>query len=139
MRVAVILHDDDGTSQLWIGTIVRTADGASVESLEPITPIDLVLADVSWNDSSTLYAIGTNSSNPGAYGIWSVQLDGSSMNARSISGLPSAPDTITASQNGFPWVSANNTVWVQSGEGSSWTAPGGASGTVIGAAPNYLQ
>ncbi len=81
VRIALIIKAADGSSQLWIGTIVRTADGASVESLEPITPVGLNLTDVAWNDASTLYTIGMDSTRAGSYGIWSVQVDGSSLTA----------------------------------------------------------
>jgi hypothetical protein len=138
VRIALVIKAADGSAQLWIGTIVRAADGASVESLEPITPIGLTLTDVAWNDASTLYTIGMDSTRAGSYGIWSVQVDGSSLTARSTTGLPSAPDSITTSPNGVPWVSTNNTVWRQGLE-SSWTSPGASGGTTLGTAPNYLQ
>jgi hypothetical protein len=139
VRIALIIKAADGSSQLWIGTIVRTPDGASVQSLEPVTPTDLGLVDVAWNDANTLYAVGSDVGLPGGYGIWSVQLDGSLLTLRSTTGLPSAPDSITTSQFGFAWVSANSTVWVSRGQESSWTAPGGGPGTTSGTAPTYVE
>jgi hypothetical protein len=68
-----------------------------------------------------------------------VQLDGSLLTSRSTTGLPSAPDSITTSQAGFAWVSANSTVWVSRGQESSWTAPGGGPGTTSGTSPNYVE
>ena len=94
---------------------------------------------MAWNDTSTLYTIGTDPTRAGGYGIWSVQLDGSLLTARSTTGLPSAPDSITTSQSGLPWVSANTAVWVQRGQESSWTAPGGSPGTTLGTYPNYVE
>jgi hypothetical protein len=139
VRIALVIKAADGTSQLWIGTIVRTPDSASVQSLEPVTPIDLNLTDAAWNDTSTLYAVGSDPSLAGGYGIWSVELDGSFLSSRTTTGLPIAPDSITTSQGGFPWVSANATVWVSRGSESSWTAPGGAPGTAPGTSPNYVE
>jgi Lipoprotein LpqB beta-propeller domain len=139
VRIALVIKGTEGGSQLWIGTIVRTPDGASVQSLEPVTPTDLDLTDVAWNDANTLYAVGGDAGLPGGYGIWSVQLDGSLLTARSTTGLPSAPDSITPSQSGFAWVSANSTVWVSRGQESSWTAPGGGPGTTSGTSPNYVE
>jgi hypothetical protein len=139
VRVALIIKAVDASSQMWIGTVVRTAGGASVESLEPITPVGLTLTDVAWNDLNTLYTIGADPTRVGGYGIWSVQVDGSLLTPRSTSGLPSAPDSITTSQAGLPWVSANNTVWEQHGSETSWTAPGANAGTTLGTAPNYQQ
>ena len=128
VRIALIIKAPDGSSQLWIGTIVRTADGASVESLEPITPIGLQLTDVGLERHEHAVHDRHRPDPAGGYGIWSVQVDGSLLTARSTTGLPSAPDSITTSQFGFPWVSANTTVWLQRGQESSWTAPGGAPG-----------
>jgi len=139
VHIALIIRTSDGGSQLWIGTITRTADGASVESLEPVTPTGLLLTDVAWNDTSALYAVGSDAGRPGSYGIWSVQVDGSLLTARPTTGLPSAPDSITTSEFGLPWVSANNTVWVQGGQENSWTPPGGSSGTTLGTNPTFLQ
>jgi hypothetical protein len=139
VRIALIIKAVDASSQVWIGTVVRTAGGASVESLEPITPIGLTLTDVAWNDLNTLYTIGADPTRVGGYGIWSVQVDGSLLTPRSTAGLPSAPDSITTSQAGLPWVSANNTVWEQRGSETSWTAPGANPGTTLGTSPNYQQ
>jgi hypothetical protein len=141
VRIALVIGAADGSSQLWIGSIVRTATGATVDSMEPVTPIGLRLTDVAWNDVSTLYAIGSDVARPGSYGIWSVQVDGSSLTARAITNLPGAPDSITASQYGLPWVSAKTAVWVQRGPENAWTAPTGRGPgqTTYGTGPNYVQ
>jgi hypothetical protein len=139
VRIALIIGAAGGASQLWIGSIVRTPTGASIDSLEPMTPVSLVLTDVAWNDTSTLYAIGSDSTRPGSYGIWSVQVDGSFLTERTISNLPGAPDSITTSQFGLPWVSARTAVWVQRGPESTWVAPGGPGQTTYGTDPTYVE
>ena len=139
VRIALIIVAADLTSQLWIGSIVRAAGGASIQSLEPITPVDLHLSDVAWNDVSTLYTIGVDSTRPGTYGIWSVQMDGSLLTSRTLTNLPGAPDSITASQYALPWVSAKTAVWVQRGPENAWTAPSGPGGTAYGTYPTYVQ
>jgi hypothetical protein len=137
VRIALIIKAADESSQLWIGTIVRsTGDAVTIESLAPITPIGRKLSDVAWNDASTLYTIGVDA--VGTPSIWSVQIDGSLLTSRSTAGLPSAPDSITTSQSGLPWVSANTAVWEQAGQESSWTSPSGP-GTTLGSFPTYVE
>jgi len=98
VRIALILAQSDNNAQLFIGSVVRTDDGASIENLEQITPSALRLTDVAWNDANTLYAIGADTTRPGSFGIWSVEVDGSLLSPRTTANLPGAPDTITASQ-----------------------------------------
>ncbi len=58
----------------------------------------------------------------GAFGIWSVQSDGSSLSARPTSNLPAPPDAIAAAPDVSPWVSSGQAVWVQ--RYNSWSPPG---------------
>ena len=138
VRIALIIGAADGSSQLWIGTIVRTADGVSVDSLAAITPVGLKLTDVAWNDSSTLYTIGTDTTVAGNFGIWAVQIDGSLLTPRDTTNLPGAADSITASRSGLTWVSAKQAVWTQRGLENSWVSPGPSS-TTYGTSPTYVQ
>lgn len=138
VRIALVITPGDGTSQLWLGSVVRSGAQVRIDGLEPITPPGLVLSDVAWNDAKTLYATGTFAARPAAFGIWSVQVDGSSLSSRSVAGLPnSAPDAITAAPNSVPWVSASTALFVQ--RNGIWASPGAQTETTYGTAPSYLQ
>jgi WD40 repeat protein len=136
VRIAMVIAQDDGTSQLWIGSVVRSGQTVRVDGLLPITPPGLLLKDVAWNDDTTLYTVGSDSARPGAPAIWSVQVDGSVLTSRTTAGLPDVPDTIAAAPGSIPWVSASGAVWVQ--RNTSWTPPS-PQGTTIGTSPTYLD
>jgi hypothetical protein len=143
-RIALVIASG-GSSQVWIGTINRETAASSgsaavsIENLQPITPTGILLTDVAWNDESTLYTVGQFAPPTGRFGIWSVQEDGSLLTMRPISNLPAQPDSITASQYGFTWVSVLTTVWEQAGPDNAWTAPGGSLGTTLGSNPTYVE
>ncbi len=136
VRLAMVVVAADGTAQLWVGTVVRSGEDVRVEALTQLTPPGVVVTDVAWNNPTTLYLLGYYAPTPTAFGIWSVQSDGSSFTARSTLNLPGAPDAIAAAPNVSPWVSVGQTVWVQ--RNNSWAAPGGV-GVTAGSAPTYLQ
>ena len=137
VRIALVIAPGDGTSQIWVGSVVRSGQLVRVDGLVPVTPIGLVLTDVAWNDDKTLYTIGTDVVRPGTSTIWSVLVDGSSLNIRSAAGLPGVPDAIAAAPNSPTWVSAQSAVWEQAG--STWGPPGTQTATISGTAPTYLQ
>ena len=137
VRLALVLASSDGTSEIWVGAVVRSGQDVRVDGLTQVTPPGIVINDVAWNNPTTMYAVGYLNGSPSAFGIWSVQSDGSALNQRATSNLPGAPDSIAAAPDVSPWVSAGQAVWVQ--RSNSWSPPGGQSETTYGTAPTYLQ
>lgn len=133
-RLAMIVLSPDGASQVWVGAVIRVGATVRVDSPQPITPRAYAFTDIAWNDDTTLYVIGTDPSDN--FGVWSVQVDGSSLQARPVAGLPQAPDSITAApRGGLPaWVSAGGAVFEET---SDWAGPNGR--TTIGTQPIYLE
>jgi len=133
-RLALIVQGKAGGAQLWIAAVVRASGTVRLDNPQPITTPDYALTDVAWNDDTTLYVIGKDSShNPG---IWSIQADGSNLQPRPTGGLPSAPDSITAAPGGgMPaWVSAGVGVFQET---SDWEGPNNQ--TTYGSNPVYLE
>ncbi len=133
-RLALIVQGKAGGPQLWIAAVVRASGTVRLDDPQPITTPDYALTDVAWNDDTTLYVIGKDSShNPG---IWSIQADGSNLQPRPTGGLPSAPDSITAAPGGgMPaWVSAGVGVFQET---SDWEGPNNQ--TTYGSNPVYLE
>ncbi|MBV9593762.1 MAG: hypothetical protein JO147_08210 [Actinobacteria bacterium] len=137
VRVALGVQQPGGY-QVWIGSVVR-GDAVRVDGLMPVTPAGISVADVSWNDVTTLYLVGTDTIAPGQAQFWSVQSDGSQLIARSTAGLPSSPELLAVAPNALPYVSTGGTIWVQRGSGS-WGPPGNTTDQAVsGTAPTYLQ
>ncbi|HZE50231.1 MAG TPA: LpqB family beta-propeller domain-containing protein [Jatrophihabitantaceae bacterium] len=136
-RVAMIVAEPGGTSQLWVGAVVRSGS-VRVDSAQPVTPPSYTLTDVAWNDDVTLYVIGRDATH--AYGIWAANVDGSittggaSLQSRSRSGLPQAPDSIAAAPGVSQWVSAGGNVFELK---SDWEGPNNH--TTPGTKPVYLE
>ena len=136
-RVALIVAGPGGTSQLWIGAVVRSGS-VRVDSAQPITSPSYTLTDVAWNDDVTLYVIGRDATH--SYGIWAANVDGSitaggaSLQSRSRAGLPQAPDSIAAAPGVSQWVSAGGNVFELK---SDWEGPNNH--TTPGTKPVYLE
>jgi hypothetical protein len=134
-RIALVVKADDGTSQVWVGDVVRSADSVRVSGLSAISPLGIAVTDVAWNDSFKLFAIGHEiSSDEG--GVFEVQCDGSLWLPRGIGNLPQDPDSISVAENVVASVSAGGTVWVQ--HAGTWVSPTGGS-TTYGSNPVYLE
>jgi hypothetical protein len=137
-RVAMIVAGLGGTSQLWVGAVVRSGS-VRVDSAQPITPPSYTLTDVAWNDDLTLYVIGRDATH--SYGIWAANVDGSistggaSLLSRSRSGLPQAPDSIAAAPGVSQWVSAGGNVFEL--KTTDWEGPNNH--TTPGTKPVYLE
>jgi hypothetical protein len=135
VRVAIVIAGSDGTAATYLGTIERPGNNVSVDNLVPVTPADVDVNDVAWNDDTTLYVVGTA---PDGYGVWSVKADGSQWTPRSRTNLPQAAQQIAAARDEFPWVSAAGAIFVQ--RSSIWTSPYGLPDTTVrGTSPTYLQ
>ncbi|MCW2494582.1 LpqB family beta-propeller domain-containing protein [Jatrophihabitans sp.] len=117
-RVALVLTTG-GSTQVWVGAVVRNAGLVQVDSLAPITPQGITITDVAWNDELKLFAIGHEATDDP--GIYEVQVDGSLWTAHGIGNLPPVPDSITVAEQQVAAVSADGTVWKQ--QTGAWVSP----------------
>ena len=115
-RVAIVLSAN-GTSQIWVGDVVRNGTNARVVNLAPISPEAVLIRDVAWNDQFKLFAIGVDRLTAG-WGLWELQSDGSVWTERSNSGLPQAPRSLTVAAGSLAVVQAGDTLWQQ--QAGSW-------------------
>jgi hypothetical protein len=134
-RVALVVAADDGSSQVWLGTVVRSTNSVRVSGLFAISPLGIAISDVAWNDPLKLFTIGKEISS-GDPSVFELYCDGSFWTSRGIGNLPQAPDTITLAPTVVAAVSAGNTVWEQ--QGGTWVSVTGA-GTTDGTAPIYVE
>ncbi len=133
-RLAMIVAAPNGASQVWVGAVVRSGQSVRIDNPEPITPPDYVLNDVAWNDDTTLYIVGHN---PNAdTWVWQVQVDGAYLQPRSSAGLPSMPDSITASGGQSVWASVGRSVYQEATQ-TAWVNPG--DDPTLGTNPLYLE
>jgi Lipoprotein LpqB beta-propeller domain len=134
-RIALVIGGPGRVVQCTVGTVERSGANVRIDNLVPVTPSDLSVTDVAWNDGTTLYATGADAS---GYGVWSVQSDGSAFSKRSSSNLPATPESITAASGELPWVASGGGVFIQ--RSNAWTSPfGGIDATVRGRSPVYLE
>jgi hypothetical protein len=132
-RVAVVLTTA-ASSQIYVGYIVRSADGVRVDNLVPISPQGVWVTDVAWNDQLKLFSIGRDLITD-EDGVYEVQCDGSLWTPRGNSGLPGAPDSVTAAAFSEAVVSSGDAVLQQ--QGATWE---GLLGTQTpGTNPVYLE
>jgi lipoprotein LpqB-like beta-propeller protein len=133
-RVALVLKTSATTSQIYVGSVVRSSSDVRVTNLAPISPQGIAVQDVAWNDELKLFAVGTALTTRD-WGLYEVQCDGSLWSLRSSTGLPQAPDSLTVTANSVAVVSTGGTVWQQ--QAGSWEPLVGAD--TLGSNPIYLE
>jgi hypothetical protein len=135
-RIALVIGGPGGVAQCAVGTVERNGSSARIDSLVLVTPSDMTVTDVAWNDGTTLYVTGRT--DPSDYGVWSVESDGSAFSKRPSSNLPATPESIAAASGELPWVASGGGVFIQRSD--HWTAPFGVlDATVRGRSPIYLE
>ena len=135
-RIALVIGGPGGVAQCAVGTVERNGSNARIDNLVPVTPSDMTVTDVAWNDGTTLYVSGRT--DPSDYGVWSVESDGSAFSKRPSSNLPATPESIAAASGELPWVASGGGVFIQRSD--HWTAPFGViDATVRGRSPIYLE
>jgi len=135
-RIALVIGGPGGVAQCAVGTVERNGSNARIDNLVPVTPSDMTVTDVAWNDGTTLYVTGRT--DPSDYGVWSVESDGSAFSKRPSSNLPATPESIAAASGELPWVASGGGVFIQRSD--HWTAPFGViDATVRGRSPIYLE
>lgn len=132
-RVALVLASA-GTSQIYVGDIVRSQNQVSVNNLQPISPQGVAVTDVAWNDQFKLFATGHDMT-IGDSQVYEVLCDGSLWTPGGDQGLPGAPEAVTAASGSEAVVSSGDTLYQQ--QGSQWR--GLLNGETPGSNPVYLE
>lgn len=135
-RIALVVGTKGGNNELYVGAVVRSSGQVRVDQPTQISPAGVSVDDVAWLEPSRLIGIGDLASNRKP-AIFNTNVDGSAWTNGSIGNLPSKPENIAVVPGAGVWVSANDTVWYQSG-GEKWTSPS-ATGETFGYAPTYLE
>lgn len=139
VRLAFVLAAPDGTSTVYIGTVVRSGNQIRVESADAVTPPELLVDDVDWSNATSLVLIARAISVGGETdaAVWTVQSDGSLLRGQSApAGLPAAPTAVAAASGQFNVVSAGGAIWVQRSD--SWVSLD-RSGSTPGSNPVYPE
>jgi hypothetical protein len=135
-RIAMVVAGASASSaQLYIGSIVRGTGQVRVDTMEPISPEQVVVRDVAWLDSQRLFAIGSISGSNDAR-TFETGVDGTEWTNSGIGNLSVPPDSVTVATAANVWVSASGYVWKQSGD--QWLSPG-PTGQTPGRVPIYLS
>ena len=134
-RVAIVVSGAGGSTQLYIGSIVRGAGPVRIGGVEQVSPNGVVVHDVAWLDSVRLFAIGFFAGSQDAR-TFETGVDGTEWTNEGLGNLPNPPDSVAAATGANVWVSAGSNVWKQSG--NSWVSPG-PTGQTPGSAPVYLE
>jgi Lipoprotein LpqB beta-propeller domain len=134
-RIAIVVSGAGGSSQLYLGSIARTAGQVQVDSLQTISPVGTVITDVAWLDPLQLLAIGYLKQS-GDSETFETGVDGSEWTNRGVGTLSYAPKSVTVAPLAPAWVSANGFVWRQ--RGSDWVSPVGTDQTP-GTNPVYVE
>ncbi|HJQ00212.1 MAG TPA: GerMN domain-containing protein [Jatrophihabitans sp.] len=115
VRLAAVVRNQDGTSAVWVGSVVTSASANDVRvvAFQPITAAELVVSDVAWSDLSELSVIASSPSKNISPRVWSLASDGSRVTLLSNEELPAGvPPTAIAAPNSLPiLVSANGSIW----------------------------
>lgn len=125
------------TSQIWVGTVVRTGARVRVADATPISPRGVHVNDVAWYDADKLFAIGSYVAT-GNFATFEVQVDGSLWTYHFPQNLPGRPDTLTVQADSVAVVAVGTSLWRQ--DGASWVSLlGGETGFVPGTDPIYIE
>jgi hypothetical protein len=136
-RLAMVVSSPDGSNQLYIAAILRTPTQVRIDLPgAPISPEGVSVTDVAWIENVQLIAVG-ELSRGGEGRIFNTNVDGSFWSETATGNLPDKPDSVAVTQGNLVWVSANDTVWYQSGS-QQWASPG-STGQTSGYAPTYVQ
>jgi len=138
VRLAFVLAAPDGTTTVYIGTVVRAGNQVRIESADAVTPPGLLVDDVGWSNATSLVLIAREVGPAGTTdsAVWTVESDGSLLRVQTPSGLPAAPVSVAASNGQFNVVAANGAIWLQRAD--SWVSLDG-SGTTPGQNPVYAE
>jgi hypothetical protein len=134
VRAAVVVDGPAGPT-LYVGTVVRSADGGvSLAQLTAITPTLSQITDVAWRTSGSLFVL-SGDPDQGRMVPYTVRVDGFGVTEVPTAGLPAPPTAIAAAPGRQALVSSGNSIWEQ--VGGTWLTllPGQA--PLPGGAPFY--
>ena len=128
-RVAVIAKSTAGT-QLFIGHVVKSAAGESIEGFYPVAPSLVPVTDgVVWASSTKLEVLAT-ASGASSPSVWSVDVDGWAPTLTQVQ-TPPVDIVAIAKAPGQPLVIATKTGQLEVSRNDVWQVVGS------GSAPNY--
>ncbi|RZU33000.1 LpqB family beta-propeller domain-containing protein [Blastococcus saxobsidens] len=134
VRAAVVV-DGPGGRRLYVGTVVRSDDGAVVlRDLREVAPSLAQVIDVAWRDSATLLVLAGDEGEDRIV-PYAVGVDGWALVQMSTSGLPSQPTSLAVAPNRQALVIAADTVWQLAG--GTWVTLVRGAEPLPGAAPFY--
>ena len=134
VRAAVVV-DGPGGRRLYVGTVVRSEDGAVVlRDLREVAPSLAQVTDVAWRDSATLLVLAGDEGEDRIV-PYSVGVDGWGLTQVSTSGLPSQPTSLAVAPNRQALVTAADTVWQLAG--GTWVTLVRGAEPLPGSAPFY--
>ncbi len=132
---AALVVDGPGGRALYVGTVVRAADGGvALRDFRAIAPELSRVVDVAWRDSGTLLVLAGDAGQDGIV-PYSVGVDGWGLAQMPTAGLPSQPRSIAAAPTRQPLVNAGGTIWQLAG--GTWVTLVRAQEPLPGTAPFY--
>ncbi len=136
-RVALILRDDSGRQELFVGAVVRNTSQVGIGTLQQVSPDDVTVTDLAWIEGERLNAIGYDTPSHDAH-VYRTGADGSAWSEYGIGELPKLPTALAGAPGQPAWASAGADVYLQA-SGTDWSNPGGGSTTATGTAPTYVE
>jgi hypothetical protein len=134
VRAALVVEGPGGPS-LYVGTVVRSQDGAvDLRDLREIAPALSQVSDVTWRDSGNLYVLAGDAAEDRIV-PYQVGVDGWGLTDVPTAGLPAQADSIAAAPTRQPLVSAGSTIWQLAG--GTWVTLVRGQEPLPGTAPFY--
>ncbi|NEK85357.1 hypothetical protein GCU60_06215 [Blastococcus saxobsidens] len=134
VRAAVVV-DGPGGRRLYVGTVVRSDDGAVVlRDLREVAPSLAQVTDVAWRDSATLLVLAGDEGEDRIV-PYAVGVDGWGLVQVTTSGLPSQPTSLAVAPDRQALVIAQDTMWQLAG--GTWVTLVRGAEPLPGAAPFY--
>ncbi|WP_346619965.1 LpqB family beta-propeller domain-containing protein [Blastococcus montanus] len=134
VRAAVVIEGTDGR-RLYVGTVVRSEDGAVVlRDLRNIAPTLAGVIDVGWRDSGNLLVLAGDEGEDRIV-PYSLRVDGFGLAPVPTSGLPSQPTAVAVAPTRQPLVSAGGYIWQLAG--GTWATLVRGAEPLPGTAPFY--
>ena len=127
-RVAVVVQAPSGDGKLFLGRVVRTANGVSVQALRPLGDSIDDIRDVTWQNASSLVVLGRDRGTvlqPFEVGVNSVVDQVVGTTPEGMTSVTAAPGfNLLASRRGFSDIWQNDVDWSVYLRGSDPAYPG---------------
>jgi hypothetical protein len=119
VRAALVVEDGQRQS-LYVGTVVRSADGpVALRDWREVAPALGQVVDVAWRTSGSLLVLAGDAGEDRTL-PYTVGVDGWDLSPVPTSGLPSQATEVAAAPGRPPLVSAGGTIWEWQVAGGTW-------------------